>query len=112
MNFNGKANVYEEIVLELKKLIVVGAIPEGEKLPSVRTYAIERKVNPNTVAKAYAVLEEEGIIKVLPKKGAYVVGTKDVIDNEERLRKLLEAEKLAGVNKQTWLSLIEKVYSE
>jgi GntR family transcriptional regulator len=112
MNFNGKVNVYEEIVFEFKRLISIGAIGEGEKLPSVRTYAIERKVNPNTVAKAYSFLEEEGVIKILPKKGAYVVGLKGETDNVERLKKLIQAEKQAGVSKQTWLDLIETVYKK
>ena len=53
----GKANVYENLVAELKRLIELGALQYGEKLPSVRTYAVERRVNPNTVAKAYAALE-------------------------------------------------------
>ena len=112
MNFNGKVNVYEEIVFEFKRLISIGAIAEGEKLPSVRTYAIERKVNPNTVAKAYSVLEEEGVIKILPKKGAYVEGLKGKTDNVERLKKLIQAEKQAGVSKQTWLDLIKTVYEK
>lgn len=67
-----KRNVYENIVLEIKRLIETGAYTKDEKLPSVRAYAVERKVNPNTVAKAYAELEKLGYIRVQPKQGAYV----------------------------------------
>ena len=72
MRSEGKKNVYEGIVSEWKALIESGALKEGEKLPSVRIYAMERKVNPNTVAKAYAALEADGYIVVQLKKGAYV----------------------------------------
>ena len=69
---NVKKNVYETIVLEIKRLIETGAYAKGEKLPSVRAYAVERRVNPNTVAKAYAELEKQGYIRVQYKQGAYV----------------------------------------
>ena len=52
-----KANVYETLVAELKRLMELGVLKYGEKLPSVRTYAVDRRVNPNTVAKEYAALE-------------------------------------------------------
>lgn len=72
MQFIEKKNVYENIVEELKTLIENGVLKRGEKLPSVRAYAVDKKVNPNTVAKAYSVLEQEGYIRVELKKGAYV----------------------------------------
>ena len=72
MQFIEKKNVYENIVEELKALIQGGALQFGEKLPSVRAYAVDKKVNPNTVAKAYSVLEQEGYIRVELKKGAFV----------------------------------------
>jgi GntR family transcriptional regulator len=69
---SGKANVYESVVAEIKRRIESGAVGFGEKLPSVRTYALEIRMNPNTVARAYAQLERERYIEVIPKKGAYV----------------------------------------
>ena len=65
----GKLNVYQSIVAEYKKLMELGAIVYGEKLPSCRALALERGINPNTVEKAYSALEKEGYIRILPKKG-------------------------------------------
>lgn len=69
---NVKRNVYETIVLDIKRLVETGVYAKGDKLPSVRAYAVERKVNPNTVVKAYAELEKQGYIRVQYKQGAYV----------------------------------------
>ena len=72
ITLKNKGNVYEQIVNEYKRFIQLEIIRNDEKLPSCRFLATELGVNPNTVAKAYSVLEEEGYIKVLPKKGVYV----------------------------------------
>lgn len=108
-----KKNVYENIVAELKTLIEIGALPSGERLPSVRTYAVERKVNPNTVAKAYAELENEGYIRVLPKKGGYVCygeANEEHSPVAEGIRQRIEELKAAGVRKETLLAVVEDVY--
>jgi len=67
-----KENVYEQIVNEYKRFISLKILQNDEKLPSCRQLAKDLGINPNTVAKAYSVLEQEGYIKVLPKKGVYV----------------------------------------
>lgn len=69
----GKDNVYQQIINEYKRFIILGVIKKNEKLPSCRQLASELGINPNTVAKAYNILEEEGFINVLPKKGVYVI---------------------------------------
>ena len=83
---SGKANVYENVVAEIKRRIESGVIGFGEKLPSVRTYALENKINPNTAARAYAQLEKEKYVEVIPKKGAYVCysGALEEISETER----------------------------
>ena len=68
----GKLNVYERLMEEFKRLIDLGALKYGEKLPSCRALATERGINPNTVERAYSELEAEWYIHILPKKGAYV----------------------------------------
>lgn len=67
-----KENVYEQIVNEYKRFISLNILQNDDKLPSCRQLAKELGINPNTVSKAYSVLEQEGYIKVLPKKGVYV----------------------------------------
>ena len=113
MRFGGKANVFERIVAEIKQMIELGVLKRGEKLPSVRSFAVEHKVNPNTVAKAYAVLEEEGYIRVQPKKGAYVeYGAGQKNSREEELERQMQALKNAGISKEELLDAIESTYKE
>ena len=113
MRFGGKMNVYEEIVAEIKRMIELGALQAGDKLPSVRQYAVERKVNPNTVAKAYAALEEEVVLRVQLKKGAYVLekSSQAEMQNNE-VEEQITVWKQAGVTAETLSAAIEKIYRQ
>lgn len=110
MRFGGKRNVFENIVEEIKSLIKVGALKGGEKLPSVRAFAVERKINPNTVAKAYAVLEEEGFIRVQPKKGAYVLGEQEKKAEFDELKAQIFMWRSAGIGEEEILEAVKAVY--
>lgn len=113
MRLKEKLNVYESIVAEIRTMIEVGALAAGEKLPSVRAYAVERRVNPNTVAKAYAALEESGYIVVQLKKGAFVKARDEAkTDKREEIRAQLLAWRAAGVKKSVLLKEIDDAYGE
>ncbi len=114
MQFIEKKNVYENIVEELKTLIENGVLRYGEKLPSVRAYAVDKRVNPNTVAKAYSILEQEGYIRVELKKGAYVCYGEEKPQTEqpsEVKRKLIEW-KAAGIPLEEIQRALKEVYGE
>lgn len=109
--FTGKQDVYLEIAEQYKQYIKLGVIKTGEKLPSVRALAGELGVNPNTVARAYSTLEEEGFVRALPKKGAYVTyGEKEMIEPDKK--SVIIALKDMGVSKNSILKWIEEVYRE
>ncbi len=110
MQFGGKRNVFENVVEEIKSLISVGALKEGDKLPSVRAFAVERKINPNTVAKAYAVLEEQGFICVQPKKGAYVLGKQEKESELARIKEQIVAWKEKGINEEEMMKALKEAY--
>ena len=113
LNFSGKQDVYLEIAEKYKEYIKLGVIKNGEKLPSVREAASELSVNPNTVARAYAKLEEDGYIKALPKKGAYVTyGEEPQAETEPDKSAVIYALRDMGISKRTLLSWIEEVYGE
>ena len=82
LNFSGKQDVYIEIAERYKEYIELGVIKHGEKLPSVREAAGELGVNHNTIARAYNLLEEQGLIRALPKKGAFVIYGNDIKKQE------------------------------
>ena len=56
LNLSGKGNIYEQIVQEFEKLINIGALINGDRLPSCRQLATKYGINPNTVEKAYKEL--------------------------------------------------------
>ena len=110
LEFSGKQDVYLEIVEKYKEYIRLGVIKKGEKLPSVRTAAGELGVNPNTVAKAYSVLEEQGYICSLPKKGAFVTYDGEEREKDNERKKMVYALRDAGVKKSTLLAWIKEIY--
>lgn len=64
--------ICDQIVNGFIKLKALGIISGGDRMPSVRTLALKFSVNPNTVQKAYAVLESGGIIYSVKGKGSFV----------------------------------------
>jgi GntR family transcriptional regulator len=72
LNFTSGKPVYLQIVDQVKSAAAAGAVRSGEPLPSIRPLAEELRVNRNTVAKAYAELETQGVIETLAGKGCFV----------------------------------------
>jgi len=64
--------VYLQLVDQVRYAAAAGALQPGEPLPSIRPLAEELRVNRNTVAKAYAELESQGVIETLPGKGCFL----------------------------------------
>lgn len=106
----GKQNVYGSVVEELKRLIEAGVYKAGEKLPSVRTLAIERGINPNTVQRAYLSLEEEGLVTVYPKKGAFVCDRTREERSGEELVAMMRALKQSGVKREALERALDKAF--
>ena len=71
INFRDSRPIYEQVKTALRKLIVSGAMPPDEKLPSVRELAAQLVINPNTIQRAYRELEAEGYIISKSGKGSY-----------------------------------------
>ena len=64
--------VYQQIIDQVKRDIALGRLVKDEKLATVRQLAGQLAINPNTIAKAYRQLEQEGIIVTKPGAGAFV----------------------------------------
>ena len=74
MKFVDTDPIYIQIANYIKRLIQKGAFTKGDAIPSVRDFGAANGVNPNTVARAYEILVNEGVIISLPKKGYFVPG--------------------------------------
>ena len=72
LNYRDSRPIYEQIRDGLRKLIVTGALSADEKLPSVRALAAQLAINPNTIQRAYAELEQRGYIYSVKGKGSFV----------------------------------------
>ncbi len=73
--------IYEQIRDGLRRLVVTGAIAQGEKLPSVRQLASQLTINPNTIQRAYEALEQEGYLYSVPGKGSFAGQSGEVTSN-------------------------------
>ena len=84
---------------------------EDEKLPSCRALASELGINPNTVQRAYNVLENDGYITVLPKKGVYVSYEKNnEIDMEDEIKDCILKFKKENVNYKSIKKILDDIY--
>jgi GntR family transcriptional regulator len=72
--------IFEQIYRGVVKLGAAGAFGEGGQLPSVRAVARELGVNPNTIQKAYAMLERDGVIYSVPGKGSFLAKPEAVLE--------------------------------
>lgn len=72
LDLKSGASICEQIVNGFTRLKALGVIEGGEQLPSVRALASRFSVNPNTVQKAYAILESKGIIYSVKGKGNFM----------------------------------------
>lgn len=103
--------IYEQIVENFKLQILKGILQPDEQMPSVRNLAMELSTNPNTIQKAYAVLESQGFIYTVKGRGNFVSGDQSLKEARkkelaERLEKLfLEAEDL-GISRMELIKSI------
>src|SRR5580765_4511381 len=72
ISFKSGKPVYLQLIDQIRHAAAAGALREGEALPSLRPLAEELRINRNTVAKAYAELEGQGVIETIPGKGCFL----------------------------------------
>src|SRR5882757_9932691 len=72
IDFKSGKPVYLQLVDQVRYAAASGGLRTGEPLPSIRPLAEELRVNRNTVAKAYAELESQGVIETIPGKGCFL----------------------------------------
>src|SRR2546429_525743 len=72
LNYRSGKAVYLQLVEQVKLAAASGALQRGDSLPGIRPLAEELRINRNTVAKAYAELESQGVIETIPGKGCFL----------------------------------------
>ncbi|WP_240375885.1 GntR family transcriptional regulator [Bacillus piscicola] len=87
LDVRSRKPIYEQLMDNIKELIMTGVLTTDAKLPSVRMLSKELTVNPNTIQKAYRELEREGYLYSANRKG-YFVAPVDWIKPDEKLNEL------------------------
>ena len=90
LNFKSGKPVYLQLVDQVKSAAASGVVQAGDPLPSIRPLAEELRVNRNTVAKAYAELENQRVIETVAGKGCFVRANHSPFKKEVRRRLLAE----------------------
>ena len=86
INLTDGVPIYRQIVNQVKYLVASGLLRPGEELPPIRTLALQLKVTPNTIVKAYGELEVSGVIHKRRGSGTFVSDVKPQLALRERRR--------------------------
>lgn len=111
--------IYQQIVTQIKNLILKGDLTEAEALPSIRILAKELQISVITTKRAYEVLERDGYIETVGGKGSFVSAQNKELLREKRLRVVEEkvaaaiaAAITAGLEQEELLEMFKLFYEE
>ena len=106
LDYQNRTPIYEQIVIGIERYVALKILKPGDKIPSIRELASDIGINPNTVKKAYTMLEIKGVITTISTKGTYIsnninkVIENKINDNINKIRDIIsELEKL-GLSKE------------
>lgn len=77
IDYQDRTPIYEQIVERVQRLVIKGVLAPDTQLPSVRNLAMELSINPNTIQKAYAILEQQGFIYPIKGRGNFIAPNPD-----------------------------------
>mgnify|MGYP002518479841 FL=1 len=109
--------VYEQIVNQLEHFILTGILTADTQIPSVRNLSVTLSINPNTIQKAYAELDRNGIIYSVPGRGCFITKeAKEILSNKKmgklsNLKEIINELKLAGLPMDTVIATVKEVYN-
>ena len=110
--------IYEQLTENIRRLVLQGVLQPNEQLPSVRALAVELAINPNTIQKAYAELERQGITYSLPGRGSFIsdniteLSRAQLAQSADALRAAMKAAKDAGMTRTEALALLSEAWED
>lgn len=115
--FDQSTPIYIQIIEEFKRLLAIGSISPGDKLPSQRDLAAKLHVNVNTVQRAYREMEQDGVVETLRGHGTFVCQNVDIenriraemLDNQ--VSNFVSAMLALGCSEATIINLVKKQLS-
>lgn len=117
IDLQNRKPIYEQIVERFQTLIVNGVLEPDSQMPSVRSLATELSINPNTIQKAYSVLEQEGYIYPVKGRGNFVSGNAGLKKKKqdsvfEALEELVEKGRELEIDCETFLEKAREYYDK
>lgn len=111
--------IYEQIIKQIKTMIIRGELKEGQVLPSIRGLAKDLQVSVITTKRAYDDLEKEGFIYVVPGKGSYVAAQNREEIREQKLRivedklsEIVTLSKMLGISYEDVIDILKILFEE
>ena len=117
-SFANDLPIYTQLIEQIKVGVVTGAFPPGERLPSVRDLATEAGVNPNTMQRALAQLESEGLVYSQRTAGRFVTEDETRIGEakrdlaQEHVARFMEAMRSLAISREETISLLEAEFGK
>ena len=117
LDYRDKRPIYEQVVEKLERLIVSGGLEPLTKMPSVRSLAMELSVNPNTVQRAYAQLEQDGYLYTVSGRGTFVTAENEWRENKQgkvlkEWKSITRQAKEAGISKERLQEALQDIFEE
>ena len=115
IDFSSRTPIYEQLYYNVIKLASAGVIKPGDKLPPVRVIAAQLGINPNTAAKAYRELEQDGYIFSSVGRGSYLTDKLDEHSAQKAMviNEFKTAAKNAvnfGADKEKLIEIVEEMF--
>ena len=115
IDYQSRLPIYEQIVDRFEILILKGVLSPGSQMPSVRSLAMELSINPNTIQKAYTLLEQKGYSYPVKGRGNFVAENNKLIDHklmtfQHDLKALLREAKELGISKEKSIEIMENCW--
>ena len=108
LDYRDARPIYEQVKDGLRRLMVTGMLAPGEKLPSVRSLAMDLAINPNTIQRAYAQLEMEGYVYSVAGRGTFVAEGQNLVRRREveaKVQPLVQELRELGMTEGEWIAL-------
>lgn len=117
LDYRDKRPIYEQVVEKLERLIVSGGMEPLTKMPSVRSLAMELAVNPNTIQRAYAQLEQDGYLYTVSGRGSFVTAESDWRENRQgkiwkEWHAVTQKAREAGLTEQQLSQRLHEIFTE
>ena len=117
IDLQNRKPIYEQVVERFQTLIVNGILEPDSQMPSVRSLAMELSINPNTIQKAYSMLEQEGYIYPVKGRGNFVSGNAELKKKKQEsvfqsLKELVNKGQELDISCEVLLEKTKEVYEE